>query len=258
MQLTSTIPGQIIFRQGETSQTAYIIEEGEVEIFSPTPNGNVLLATLGKGQIFGEMGLIDGQVRSASAVAKTACQLRVVTAEALISILGQLPQEFTILLRALSERLRETNGKLGNAIAKYHQMRVLAPGETRQPEMKQLSFLPATAEMEKVVPKDGLAIKSFPFRVGGIPPGEADNPLDWNDVMIPGANPLLLSRNHFAIQKTNEGLLVVDRGSACGTLVNGTGIGLGQPDYKAALKPGRNTITAGGQNSPYQFIVRWE
>jgi CRP/FNR family transcriptional regulator, cyclic AMP receptor protein len=57
--------GQKIFNEGDTGDRAYLIQSGEVEIIK---NG-VTLATLAKGELFGEMALIDDQPRMASAKA---------------------------------------------------------------------------------------------------------------------------------------------------------------------------------------------
>jgi CRP-like cAMP-binding protein len=59
--------GQKIFGEGETGDRAFLIQEGSVEI---TKNGMVL-ATLGRGELFGEMALIDDKPRMASAKAET-------------------------------------------------------------------------------------------------------------------------------------------------------------------------------------------
>ncbi|MRG73553.1 cyclic nucleotide-binding domain-containing protein [Alphaproteobacteria bacterium HT1-32] len=61
--------GNTIFNEGETGTRAFLIKEGEVEIRKQLGNREILLGTIQKGSIFGEMALIDDQPRSASAVA---------------------------------------------------------------------------------------------------------------------------------------------------------------------------------------------
>ncbi|MGE5548260.1 MAG: cyclic nucleotide-binding domain-containing protein [Solirubrobacterales bacterium] len=59
--------GQKVFKEGERGDRAYLIQDGTIEI---NKNG-VTLATLGKGELFGEMALVDDQPRMATANAVT-------------------------------------------------------------------------------------------------------------------------------------------------------------------------------------------
>ncbi len=71
-------PGAVIFRQGYPSDFAYVILDGEVEIFKENPDGSKeQVALLAKGQMFGEYGVIDDAPRSASARAISRVQLRI-------------------------------------------------------------------------------------------------------------------------------------------------------------------------------------
>jgi CRP-like cAMP-binding protein len=60
--------GQVIFRQGYPSDTAYVIQSGKVEIYHELPDGSEKpIVVLGPGQMFGEYGVLDDAPRSASA-----------------------------------------------------------------------------------------------------------------------------------------------------------------------------------------------
>lgn len=73
-------PGQIIFKVGDEGDRAYLVQEGQVEIFRPDEiGGERLLGEIGKGGIFGEMALVDDQPRMASARAKEQTTLAIVT-----------------------------------------------------------------------------------------------------------------------------------------------------------------------------------
>ncbi|MBY0429745.1 MAG: cyclic nucleotide-binding domain-containing protein [Rhodospirillales bacterium] len=61
--------GQRVFEQGDPGDCAYLIESGEVGIIKTIDGEEVILATLRPGELFGEMAMIDGAERMASAVA---------------------------------------------------------------------------------------------------------------------------------------------------------------------------------------------
>lgn len=70
--------GEVIFRQGYPGDHAYIIKRGEVEIVLENVDGSEeIVATLGEGEMFGEMAVMDDAPRSATARAKTDCALQV-------------------------------------------------------------------------------------------------------------------------------------------------------------------------------------
>src|SRR2546423_5710037 len=65
--------GQVIFREGESSDALYVIEQGSVEISALIgPRQRRVFATFGPGDYFGEIAVIDSKPRSATAIAKAA------------------------------------------------------------------------------------------------------------------------------------------------------------------------------------------
>ena len=71
--------GRYVFREHEVGDEAFIIEEGTVEIVRLTEDGVRVLATIGRGEIFGEMALIDDSPRMASARAAGHVTLAVIS-----------------------------------------------------------------------------------------------------------------------------------------------------------------------------------
>lgn len=70
--------GELIFRQGYPADDAYIVKEGEVEIFNEENDGSEKqIAILKSGEMFGEIGILDDAPRSASARAHTDCVLQI-------------------------------------------------------------------------------------------------------------------------------------------------------------------------------------
>ena len=59
--------GDEIFAEGDPAEDAFVIDSGEVDIVKEVDGEPVVLARLGAGEIFGEMGLVDDKPRSATA-----------------------------------------------------------------------------------------------------------------------------------------------------------------------------------------------
>ena len=95
-------PGETIFVAGEKGDNMYVIRSGEVEI---ERDGKVV-EHLGPGGIFGEMALIDGAPRAATATTKTACEVAPITEKAFLFLVHETPYFAISVMRALADRLR--------------------------------------------------------------------------------------------------------------------------------------------------------
>lgn len=104
--------GQILFRQGDAGDSAYIVEKGQIYIYLEQDKEEIPLAMLGQGEIFGEMSLIDNQNRSASARAAVDTSLSVVTKEQLMERMFTADPVVKLLLNVLLKRLRLQNTAL--------------------------------------------------------------------------------------------------------------------------------------------------
>ena len=98
--------GSLIFDEGDAGDCAYIIENGQVEIATTSEKGKIVLAELGSGDLFGEMSLIDGVSRNASAKALKDTILTVVTNEQIESRLQDADPVLGLLIRVVLERFR--------------------------------------------------------------------------------------------------------------------------------------------------------
>ncbi len=105
----SYVKGETIFYEGSTSDSAYIIECGKVEIStSDSQGGKRVLGVLEEDDIFGEMGLIDNLPRSATAKALEDTTISIITKERFETLSKLEPELLKPLLKVLSQRLRET------------------------------------------------------------------------------------------------------------------------------------------------------
>jgi CRP/FNR family transcriptional regulator, cyclic AMP receptor protein len=94
--------GDIIFAEGDKGDKMYVVRAGEVEI---ERDGKVV-ETLSSGGIFGEMALIDGSPRAATARAKTACEVAPITEKSFLFLVHETPFFAIAVMRTLAERLR--------------------------------------------------------------------------------------------------------------------------------------------------------
>ena len=102
--------GDVIFKQDQHGDQAFLIESGNVEIYYTHRNGlETSLAVLGPGEIFGEMALIDSSLRSASTRAATACKLFVISKEQLLDKLDSSDLTVQLVVKMLLNRLRQHN-----------------------------------------------------------------------------------------------------------------------------------------------------
>lgn len=100
--------GDIIFEQGDPAAELFIIQSGTVEIRL----GNRLLETLSERSIFGEMALIDGGPRSATAVAATDATVVPVGEKQFLFLVSRTPYFALNVMRVLAQRLRTTNSAI--------------------------------------------------------------------------------------------------------------------------------------------------
>jgi CRP-like cAMP-binding protein len=108
-------PGEFIFFEGDLDAHFYIIEDGEVQIFTKNPQGaRVNVATLGPGESFGEFALLQKAPRSASAQALTQVTAVKVSEKGYEQLLSELPTWASCMLRNFAIRLKNMNDVLKN------------------------------------------------------------------------------------------------------------------------------------------------
>jgi len=105
-------PGMVIFRQGDRGDCAYVIESGAVEISAMRLGGQVVLARLGAGDLFGEMALVDDAGRSATARAVESATLMVIRREQVTRKINAADPLIALILRIVLQRLRATSRRV--------------------------------------------------------------------------------------------------------------------------------------------------
>ncbi len=101
-----------IFHEGEIGDCMYIIHAGSVNIHK----GNKSLAVLKEKEVFGELALLDAELRSASATANTDCVLFRVEQEPFYELIENRPEVARGFIKILCQRLRAQNEKSINGL----------------------------------------------------------------------------------------------------------------------------------------------
>lgn len=105
--------GQPVFLQGDPGDEMYVVLEGRIRICCESLSGReITLVVLKEGGFFGDMALLDGEPRSATAIAETAGQLLVLRRTDFQAFLKASPNAAVALLDFLSRRLRSANEKI--------------------------------------------------------------------------------------------------------------------------------------------------
>lgn len=100
--------GETIFRAFDMGAEMYVVLEGQIEL---TIDGRVV-ETLGPGEPFGEMALIDQAPRVATATAKTDCKLAVIPEKRFLFMVQTTPHFSLQIMRVMADRLRKMNARM--------------------------------------------------------------------------------------------------------------------------------------------------
>jgi CRP/FNR family cyclic AMP-dependent transcriptional regulator len=101
--------GTVLFEEGQPGHVMYIVVAGEIEIRRRVSGVERVLAVLGDGEFFGEMAILSGRPRSATAVVRSAARLLVIDGTTFEAMLRARPEIALRLIKALAARLDATN-----------------------------------------------------------------------------------------------------------------------------------------------------
>lgn len=110
--------GEFIFEEGESSRDLFIIQEGKVEIWKKTDTAQIRLATFNRGDFFGDMALLQGGTRFASAKAAGPTKLLVIQPGGFLLKIRRDPTFAFEMLQALTYRIKISNERLVDVIKK--------------------------------------------------------------------------------------------------------------------------------------------
>ena len=103
-------PGEYLFKLNDVSDCVYVILEGEVDIiWDETPETAVNIATVGKNNVIGEIGVFLNKSRSSSVIAKTKVQTLKIPANRFINLVTESPHAAIEVMRQLSYKFNDVN-----------------------------------------------------------------------------------------------------------------------------------------------------
>ncbi len=239
--------GKVIYREGDPGGAVYVIKSGKVEVLRSNDAGSMILGTLERGGIFGEMSVILDQPHSTTTRARTPLKLLEVRRKEFLAAFGGDNTIALPLLRMLCTRLSDADRRLME--------RTRSPEGAAVANVDRVRLMPATSIVEKQIGKGGIVVTQFPFKVGRrAMPTEPPRITD-SQVALMASDFSNLSIEQFAIEELNGRLVVRDLESENGTLVNSVRASQYERSATLSLLYGENLVIAGSLESPIGFRI---
>lgn len=105
-------PGQVMFHAGDAADAAYVVIDGLAEMTVPTTGGHIVVNTLGRNAVIGEIAIFGSVPRTATATAKTRLETLRIAKEMLVEVIRKNPDAAIEMIRILAERLANTTALL--------------------------------------------------------------------------------------------------------------------------------------------------
>ncbi len=235
-------PGEVIYRQGTAGDFAYILRRGRVALTHIATNGTETVETVAPGDVFGEMSIVLNRRRRYTATAVDDVLVDMIRRVDFLRMIGPNGEELRPLVQRLLRRIHRP------------EIDYSPPPPPPAPGLPRIELMPASEETAALLETERIVIDRLPFSVGrrsceGEAPGG-----ERNDLALWDERPYNLSRRHFVLGTSEEGVIIRDS-SRLGTYINGIHIWGWSSRRWAPLEPGENEIVAGSDTSPFRFIV---
>jgi CRP-like cAMP-binding protein len=252
VQFRQFAPGEIIIRENEAGETAYYIEAGKVAVFKDSPTGQVHIAYLGPGDIFGEMSMVDDLPRSASVRAVEPAALREFRRDDLYAAIRENPAIFSTFMKSIFNRLREANRIIAAMPARGAPAAATANLKDTEAKDAKFSIEGMTPEAAAAIPQNPFPIKAFPFKIGR----KSNDPFVYNHLEIEDRDPAQIARHHVSIVFDGMHLGVLDRGSELGASVDGIRVGGRHGPGPIYFNGKEGVLVLGAETSPFRYKIK--
>lgn len=253
--------GDILFREGDVSDLVYRVKSGRVAIIKERPNAPLVLGRVREGEFLGEMGVVEDQPRSATAKAETPLVVEVYEADAFMELVCKDSTLALNLIRRLSIRLRNLDAHIARLLPARKAMvdrRRNARPETGQGPIGRgttVAIRGGSNALKLYIGVEPISVPKMPYTIGRVEKTAADKSTREPDLGIVDPAPYRLSRSHFVLFEEYGRVFIRDCNSEYGTIVNDRSLGRDFAVDQVALKPGENVVVAGGDGSPYKFLI---
>jgi hypothetical protein len=266
--------GDIVYREGDPGAEMFIVQSGVVQVFRDLGGQEQILAVMEKGDFFGEMSVLEGTPRTATARAAEDCELVEVNSTVFDRMIRGNIEIAVRMLRKLSARLQDAGRKLEESLAAGMQPSASPPLDMDQPPLPApeppATTAPSPAEAaaqgaEEEIPfgPDWLGIlvladgqQAFPIR--------GENSLIGRYDPVTGTRPEIdltaydtsrsVSRRHAKVTLRGDALFVSEEvGALNGTFLNGKRLTPGKPEpirTGDTLALGMVTLRFRGKSAP--------
>ena len=219
--LVHHLMGEIIFSEGDIGTDMYIVQSGTVELLKSIGGETRVLATLEKGDFFGEMSVLEDVPRTASARAKTDVELLRINGATFDAMLKGNTEIAIRMMRKLSRRLREVTAMLEDALGRRVAEEEKPAPRRPEPERDACRLTATDPAAEFFLNREGDTLVGRSDPVTGITPDVDLTPLDPQRST---------SRRHAKLYQMSDRYYVMEEiGVMNGTYVNGTRLTTGVP-----------------------------
>lgn len=143
-------PGEVIFQEGDPGNTMFVLRAGRVRIVKQVRGGEKTFAVLGPGEFFGEMAILNGKPRSATAVAMEPVTLVEIDAVRFESMITTQAEIAVRIIQKLARRLENADALIAILIKRDPKTRVIL-GLLREAELR---GFPGAEEDSVIVQRD--------------------------------------------------------------------------------------------------------
>ena len=186
--------GSVIYSAGDPANQAYLIQLGTVDLKRASPLSLEHEKRLGPGEVFGELSLIDEHPYSMSAIAVSDVELKILTRDEFKLLISGVPLEYTCFLQSLFHRIK-TPISIAPAHSHSTALAPTAPVSSEPVEatpapdpvpQRRIDVVinPLTRRAAATLPREGLFIESYPFRIGRAAGMTENDPKDTNDLWL--------------------------------------------------------------------------